>query len=78
MASVEHERTIGNRIWIGLLAFSLLVMCALDCVVIYLIAIRSAPLRGLLWLFFYLYLTWTVYRALRRRIFISGSDSFFS
>ena len=75
---MRRKRKLGDRIWIGLLGFSLLVMCAWDCVVIYLIAIRSAPLRGLLWLFFYLYLTWTVYRALRRRISISGSDSFFS
>jgi hypothetical protein len=76
---MTRKRTVGNRVWIGLLAFCLLVMCALDCCLVY-SAFHWVPLLhrvpwGLLLCF---YLTGTVYRALRRRISISGSDSFFS
>jgi hypothetical protein len=65
--------------WIGLLGFCLLVMVALDCLVIYLVAMRRAPLRevalGLLWC---LWMTWRVYLLLRRRLSISGADKLFS
>ena len=75
---MKSERTIGNRVWIGLLAFSLLVMCAWDCFLVY-GAVHWGPFHGIPWgLLLCFYLTWTVYRALRRRISISGSDKFFS
>jgi hypothetical protein len=68
-----HNRTIGNRIWVGLLAFSLLVFAALDCVWIYLFAIRWMPrLSFVPVLLLFLYYTWQTYKALRRRISISN------
>jgi membrane protein YdbS with pleckstrin-like domain len=68
---MQRKRTIGNRVWIGLLGFCLLVFAVLLGVVIYLM--RFEPwwhlLAPLAWL---LIMTLRTYEALQRRISISG------
>lgn len=73
---VKRERTVGNRVWIGLLAFSLAVMLAIDCVLLYLLATGWKPDRTIIGILLPLMLTWSIYRALRRRIAIMGADKF--
>jgi hypothetical protein len=65
--------------WIGLLGFCLFVCVVLDCLFLYLLAIRWLPPRQMLTLLSVCAgLTGATFQLLRRRLSISGSDSFFS
>ena len=76
---MRRKQTVGNRVWIGLLAFCLFVCAALDCLFLYLLAIRWLPPPQMLTLLSVCsVLTWTTFRLLRQRLSITGSDSFFN
>ena len=65
-------RTIGDRVRIGLLAFCLFVLCAVDCFGIYGALKWLLPRHIIPWFLpAWLYLPYPVYRALRRRLSIS-------
>ena len=75
---MRRRRTVGNRVWIGLLGFCLFVCLVVDCLFLYLLAIRWAPPREMLTLLAVCTgLTWTTFQLLRRRLSISGADRFF-
>jgi hypothetical protein len=77
MTTVKRKRTTGNRVWIGLLGFCLFVCVSMDCLFLYLLAIRWAPPSEMLTLLAVCSsLTWTTWRLLRRRLSISGADEF--
>ena len=73
----RSKRTAGNKVWIVLLSFCLLVFLALDCFAVYIaVAERFTPWQVLVRVAWLGFLTWTIYRALRRRISITGADKF--
>ena len=74
---MRRKRTIGNKVWIGLLGFSLLVFVLLDGLLVYATAVGWIP-REQMWkgLVVGSSVTWITWRALQRRLSISGSDEF--
>ena len=76
---MRRKRTVGNRVWIGVLGFCLLLCVAMDGGVLYAMFVRWMPLRQTLTLLSVCsVLTWTTLQLLRRRLSISGADRFFS
>jgi hypothetical protein len=65
-----RKRTVGDRIWIGLLSLFLFQYVVVDCALIWLLAVRwdSTPHHMRSILLFLLLMTWLTYTLLRRRL----------